>query len=196
MASGWLAGRLRGYLGDDVLAVLMQDMDWPRMARLLVSLQRAGVDLGTFLPRMGRMTSGVHQAVTANTANTARIRAEGTDRWADLLRTTLPEGVVRDAILASPVWPDIAAAMGRLDRAGIDVARILIDAHRAGAGVDQAVAAVSAAAANAPAPTAAHAPRRERPRGASAYPPADCSDLAEWVAQHNARNAMEAWGPS
>ncbi|MFD5619218.1 hypothetical protein [Streptomyces yangpuensis] len=56
----------------------------------------------------------------------------------------MPEGLVRDAILALPAWPDIAAAMGRLDAAGIDVARILTDAHRAGA------AAVTAAAANSP----------------------------------------------
>ncbi|WP_329402806.1 hypothetical protein OG523_01120 [Streptomyces virginiae] len=54
-----------------------------------------------FLPQMGRMTAGVHQAVTANAA---RIKAEGTDRWADLLRTSMPEGLVRDAILASPAW--------------------------------------------------------------------------------------------
>ncbi|MFE7186752.1 hypothetical protein [Streptomyces erythrochromogenes] len=39
--------------------------------------------------------------------------------------------------------------MGRLYAAGIDVARILTDAHRAGAGVEQAVAA---AAARTPAP--------------------------------------------
>ncbi|MFD9480433.1 hypothetical protein [Streptomyces nojiriensis] len=25
------------------------------------------------------------------------------------------------------------------------------------------------------------------------FPPADCSDVAEWVAQYNARNGMEAW---
>ncbi|MFB6578547.1 hypothetical protein ACFCYC_14150 [Streptomyces sp. NPDC056402] len=151
MAPGWSADQLRGVIGDDVLAVLMQDTDWPQMARQLVGLQQAGVDLGVFLPQMGRMTAGVHQAVTANAA---RIKAEGTDRWADLLKTTMPEGLVRDAILSSPAWPDIAAAMGRLDAAGIDVARILTDAHRAGAGVDQAVAAVTAAAANTPAPTA------------------------------------------
>ncbi|MFD9082975.1 hypothetical protein [Streptomyces erythrochromogenes] len=154
MAPGWSADQLRGHLGDDILAVLMQDTDWPRMARQLVGLQQAGVDLTTFLPQMGRMTAGVHQAVTANAA---RIKAEGTDRWADLLETTMPEGLVRDAILSSPAWPDIAAAMGRLDAAGIDVARILTDAHRAGAGVDQAVAAVTAAAANTPAPTTAPA---------------------------------------
>ncbi|MFD5880085.1 hypothetical protein ACFWHN_15445, partial [Streptomyces yangpuensis] len=152
MAPGWSADQLRGHLGDDILAVLMQDTDWPRMACQLVGLQQAGVDLGVFLPQMGRMTAGVHQAVTANAA---RIKAEGTDRWADLLQTTMPEGLVRDAILASPAWPDIAAAMGRLDTAGIDVARILTDAHQAGAGVDQAVAAVTAAAANTPAPTTA-----------------------------------------
>ncbi|MFE6912196.1 hypothetical protein [Streptomyces erythrochromogenes] len=154
MAPGWSADQLRGHLGDDILAVLMQDTDWPQMARQLVGLQQAGVDLATFLPQMGRMTAGVHQAVTANAA---RIKAEGTDRWADLLQTTMPEGLVRDAILSSPAWPDIAAAMGRLDAAGIDVARILTDAHQAGAGVDQAVAAVTAAAANTPTPTTAPA---------------------------------------
>ncbi|MFJ2598787.1 hypothetical protein [Streptomyces erythrochromogenes] len=65
------------------------------------------------------------------------------------LKTTMPAGVVRDAILSSPAWPDIAADMGRLDARGIDVARILVDAHRAGAGVNQAVAAVTTAAASA-----------------------------------------------
>ncbi|MFJ9080671.1 hypothetical protein ACIRO3_36360 [Streptomyces sp. NPDC102278] len=156
MAPGWSAGRLRGVIGDDILAELMQSGDWPVMARQLVGLQQAGVDLATFLPQMGRMTAAVHQAVVANAART---KAEGTERWADLLKATMPEGLVRDAILASPAWPDIAAAMGQLDARGIDVARILLDAHAAGAGVDQAVAAVTtAAAAKAPAPTAAPAP--------------------------------------
>lgn len=142
----------------------MQGADWPRMARRLVGLQQAGVDLGTFLPQMGRMTVGVHQAVTANTA---RIKAEGTDRWADLLKTTMPESLVRDAILAA--WPDIAAAMGRLDTAGIDVARILTDAHLAGVGVDQAVVAVTAAAAKTPAPApAAISPPAPAPAPAAA----------------------------
>ncbi|MFE9847157.1 hypothetical protein [Streptomyces goshikiensis] len=156
MAPGWSADQLRGVVGDDILAVLMEGADWPVMARQLVGLQQAGVDLSTFLPQMGRMTAGVHQAVVANAART---KAEGTDRWADLLKATMPEGVVRDAILSSPAWPDIAADMGRLDDRGIDVARILLDAHRAGAGVDQAVAAVTTAAASkAPAPAPAAAP--------------------------------------
>ncbi len=55
------------------------------------------------------MAAGVHQAVAAHTA---RIKAEGTGRWAGLLKTTMPEGLVRDAILASPGWPDVAAAEG------------------------------------------------------------------------------------
>ncbi|MFE5680714.1 hypothetical protein ACFQ7B_40515 [Streptomyces erythrochromogenes] len=162
MAPGWSADQLRGHLGNDVLAVLMQDTDWPRMARQPVGLQQAGVDLATFLPQMGRMTAGVHQAVTANAA---RIKAEGTDRWADLLKTTMPSGLVRDAIPSSPAWPDIAAALGRLDAAGIDVARILTDAQRAGAGVDQA------AAANTPAPTPTTAPA-SAPVAAAASAPA------------------------
>ncbi|MEV7174049.1 hypothetical protein AB0O18_30665 [Streptomyces sp. NPDC093224] len=44
-----------------------------------------------------------------------RISAAGTDRWADLLKATMPEGLVRDAILTSPSWPDMAAMMPRLD---------------------------------------------------------------------------------
>ncbi|WIY80965.1 MULTISPECIES: hypothetical protein [Streptomyces] len=133
------------------------------MARQLMSLSRAGVDLTTFLPNLGTMASGVERAV-AN--NIARIQAEGTDRWADLLRTTIPEGLVRDAILASPAWPDIAAHMGRLHDQGIDVARILTDAHAAGLGVDQAIAA---AVAPAPATTPAPAPATT-PAPASAAP--------------------------
>ncbi|MFD3701396.1 hypothetical protein ACFWUZ_35765 [Streptomyces sp. NPDC058646] len=47
----------------------------------------------------------------------------------------------------------------RLDAKGIDVARILLDAHASGAGVDQAVDAVTtAAAAGAPAPVPAATP--------------------------------------
>ncbi|MEU4732073.1 hypothetical protein [Streptomyces sp. NPDC023588] len=164
MAPGWSADQLRGVLGDDILAELLAGADWPQLARQLVGLQQAGVDLGTFLPQMGRMTAAVHQAVVANAART---KAQGTDRWADLLKATMPGGLVRDAILASPAWPDIAAAMGQLDAKGIDVARILLDAHAAGAGVDQAVAAVTTAAA--PAPTSAdvrvpHPPLRRLPR--------------------------------
>ncbi|MFD6969299.1 hypothetical protein [Streptomyces sp. NPDC059979] len=38
MVPGWSAGQLRGHLGDDVLAVLMQGADWPQRARQLVGL--------------------------------------------------------------------------------------------------------------------------------------------------------------
>ncbi|MFF9011065.1 hypothetical protein ACF087_35490 [Streptomyces goshikiensis] len=206
MAPGWSADQLRGVMGDDILAVLMEGADWPVMARQLVGLQQAGVDLSTFLPQMGRMTAGVHQAVVANAART---KAEGTDRWADFLKATMPEGVVRDAILASPAWPDIAADMGRLDARGIDVARILLDAHRAGAGVDQAIAAVTAAAAaaaaSAPAPTSASADARVPAPAAApvtapaaAPAPAPAAPVREAVdpwAPPASTDAKRSWGP-
>ncbi|WP_424569871.1 hypothetical protein [Streptomyces sp. CH-036] len=151
LAGGWSAEQLRTVLPEGALHGLMAGGDWPLMARHLASLQQAGVDLGVFLPNLGRMASAVEQAVARNTA---RIQAEGTDRWADLLRRTMPEGLVRDAILASPAWPDIASRMGRLHEQGVDVARILTDAHAAGLGVDQAVAAATAPTSpQAPAPT-------------------------------------------
>ncbi|MEV5583429.1 hypothetical protein AB0L39_33335 [Streptomyces parvus] len=115
LAEGWSTEQLRTVLPEGILNGLMAGADWPLMARHLASLQQAGVDLTTFLPNLGRMASAVEQAVARNTA---RIQAEGTDRWADLLRATMPEGLVRDAILASPAWPDIASRMGRLHEQG------------------------------------------------------------------------------
>ncbi|MFD8586392.1 hypothetical protein ACFV2A_26310 [Streptomyces californicus] len=141
LAEGWSAEQLRTILPEGILNGLMAGADWPLMARHLTSLQQAGVDLTTFLPNLGRMATAVEQAVARNTT---RIQTEGTDRWADLLRRTMPEGLVRNAILASPAWPHLAAEMGHLHEQGVDVARILTDAHAAGLGVDQAIAAATA----------------------------------------------------
>lgn len=207
LAEGWSAEQLRSVLPEGALHDLMADADWPLMARQLAGLQHAGVDLTTFLPHMGRMAAGVHQAVTANNART---KAEGTDRWADLLRRTMPEGMVRDAILASPSWPDIASAMGRLDHQGADVARILADAHAAGIGVDQAVAAVTTAAAAAPtavrpAPGPAAAPAVVRPAPAPATTPTSAPTKRSgprtaqkpdpWATPAVSTDAKRSWGP-
>ncbi|MGX5397534.1 hypothetical protein ACWLMY_37700, partial [Streptomyces anulatus] len=170
--SWWSADELGKHLPASLLTHLTAGEDWPVMARRLMSLSHAGVDLTTFLPNLGTMASGVERAVARNIA---RIQAEGTDRWADLLRTTIPEGLVREAILASPAWPDIAATMGRLHDQGVDVARILTDAHAAGLGVDQAIAAaVALAPATTPAPpSATPAPPSAAPApGPAAAPPA------------------------
>ncbi|MER7763820.1 hypothetical protein [Streptomyces sp. NPDC097619] len=143
LAPGWAEHALRPVLDPRVLTSLVAGADWPALAGQLVLLQKAGVDLATFLPHVGQAAATVHQAVTANAA---RIRAAGTDRWADLLRATIPEGVVREAILASPAWPGMADTMGRLDQRGVDVAGLLRSAHEQGMGVDRAVASVLAVA--------------------------------------------------
>ncbi|MFJ2597391.1 hypothetical protein [Streptomyces erythrochromogenes] len=105
--------------------------------------------------------------------------ADADVRWAGPLRTTMPKGLVCDAIFAAPAWPDFAAAMGRLDGAGTDVTRILTGAHRAGAGVDQAVA-------NTPTPTAAPASAAPAQAAAAASAPAPAAGArvpadAPWV---------------
>ncbi|QRV39040.1 hypothetical protein I6J42_33620 (plasmid) [Streptomyces californicus] len=199
---GWAADELGNHLPTALLTHLTASPDWPVMARQLLSLSHAGVDLPTFLPHLGQMASGVERAVTRNTA---RIQAEGTDRWADLLRATMPQGLVRDAILSSPAWPDIAAAMGRLHDQGLDVARILTDAHTAGLGVDQAVAAATArATAAAPAPAAAaqptpppsqqqlHAPA---PAPATAAQPTPAPTPGSAPPRPASPDAKRVWGP-
>ncbi|MFD3809301.1 hypothetical protein ACFWTC_38575 [Streptomyces sp. NPDC058619] len=89
--------------------------------------------------------------------------------------------------------------MGRLDARGIDVARILVDAHAAGAGVDQAVAAVTtAAAAKAPAPAPASTPApapASTPAPAPASAPAPAPASAPAPAPADARVPAPAAAP-
>ncbi|MFJ5157077.1 hypothetical protein ACIQCF_37205 [Streptomyces sp. NPDC088353] len=127
---------------SDISTALMAGADWPQMAQQLVALRRAGVDLGEFLPRVGDIAVTVRDAVAENAA---RVDRKGTGEWERMLRETLPAGPVREAILSSPTWPDIAATMARLDERGVDVRQVLAAAHNEGVGVDQAVARVLAA---------------------------------------------------
>ncbi|MGW9441270.1 hypothetical protein [Streptomyces sp. NPDC055607] len=129
-------------LPSDISAALMDSADWPQFAQQLMALKKAGVDLEQFLPRLGEIAVSVQEQVAANEA---RVAKEGTGEWERMLRETLPAGPVREAILSSPTWPDIAATMAKLDERGIDVRQILAAAHDEGLGVDQAVAKVLAA---------------------------------------------------
>ncbi|MFC4516438.1 MULTISPECIES: hypothetical protein [Streptomyces] len=138
------AGELKSVLAPEIATALMSGADWPQMAQQLMALQRAGVDMADFLPRVSEIAVDVRDAVTANAQKIAR---EGNEQWAKLLRETMPAGPVREAILSSPAWPDIAATMGRLQERGVDVRQILAAAHAEGVGVDQAVARVTAAGA-------------------------------------------------
>ncbi|WP_406514525.1 hypothetical protein OG851_42550 (plasmid) [Streptomyces sp. NBC_00161] len=133
---------LKDLLPADISAALMAGADWPQMAQQLMALKQAGVDLEQLLPRVGEIAVTVRDAVAANAERIAR---EGTEQWEKMLRETLPAGPVREAILSSPTWPDIAATMARLDEHGVDVRKILASAHDEGLGVDQAVAKVLAA---------------------------------------------------
>ncbi|WP_031066417.1 hypothetical protein [Streptomyces sp. NRRL WC-3742] len=122
---------LKERVSPDVAWALMSGADWPAMAQQLVALRQAGVDLDQFLPRLGDIAVQVRDAVAANSA--------GTEEWARLLRSTMPAGPVREAILSSPAWPDLAATMHALRERGVDVRQILAAAHAEGVGVDQAI---------------------------------------------------------
>jgi hypothetical protein len=133
------AGDIKALVAPDIALALMSGADWPRTAQHLVALRRAGVDLGDFLPRVGEIAATVRDAVAANAT---RIATDGIEEWAQLLRETTPAGIVREAILASPAWPEIAASMKTMQERGVDVRRLLVAAHAEGVGVDQAVARV------------------------------------------------------
>lgn len=141
-AAGEAKEALKDLLPQDVALALMGGADWPQLAQQLMALQDAGVDLGQLLPRVGEIAVTVRDSVAANAE---RVTREGTGEWEKTLRESLPAGPVREAILSSPTWPDIAATMARLDERGVDVRKILASAHDEGIGVDQAVAKVLAA---------------------------------------------------
>lgn len=130
-------------LPPDIGAALLAAADWPQIAQQLMALQRAGVDLEAMLPRVSEVAVTVRDQVAANAERVAR---EGTDTWAKMLRETMPAGPVREAILSSPAWPEMAAKMAQLDERGVDVRAILASAQEEGIGVDQAVAKVLTAA--------------------------------------------------
>lgn len=130
------AGDLKALLAPDVAWILMSGADWPVMAWQLVALRRSGVDLEGFLPRVGDIAVSVRDAVLADSA---RVVAERTREWAGLLRASMPAGPVREAILASSLWPAIAATMQELHERGVDVRGLLAAAYAEGVGVDRAV---------------------------------------------------------
>ncbi|MGW3200030.1 hypothetical protein ACWDBD_36795 [Streptomyces sp. NPDC001118] len=128
---------------SDISVAVFSEADWPRMAQQLLALRRAGVNLEDFLPRVGDIAVTVRDQVAANAERVAR---ERTGEWERVLRQTLPAGPVREAILSSPAWPDMAAQMAEMNRRGVDVRGLLASAHDEGLGVDQAIAKVLAAA--------------------------------------------------
>ncbi|MEU2899657.1 hypothetical protein ABZ690_07975 [Streptomyces sp. NPDC006967] len=134
---------VKKFLPDDIATALLEGADWPQLAQQLMALKRAGVDLETMLPRVGEITVAVREQAAANAERVAR---EGTEEWVKALRETLPAGPVREAILSSPAWPEMANTMATLNERGVDVRAILASAHEEGVGVDQAVAKVLSAA--------------------------------------------------
>ncbi|MEW1551957.1 hypothetical protein [Streptomyces tsukubensis] len=142
------SGPVGKLLAPDIGSALLRGADWPQLAQQLVALHRAGVDMQAFLPRVGGIAVSVRDAVAANAGRVVR---DGTYQWAELLRGAVPDGPVREAIISSPAWPEMAARMEYLHQRGVHVEAILLDAHAEGVGVDQALARVFAAGAVGPA---------------------------------------------
>ncbi|MGV9815875.1 hypothetical protein ACWDTQ_28695 [Streptomyces cellulosae] len=121
-------------LPSDISGALMAEADWPQLAQQLMALRTAGVDLDQVLPRVGEIAVNVRDQVTA------KAEEAPTDQWVRAVRETLPAGPVREAILTSPAWPEMAATMARLEERGVNVREVLAAAHNEVLSVDQTVA--------------------------------------------------------
>jgi len=124
---------VRRLLPSDVSMALMGEADWPQLAQQLLALRDAGVDLDQVLPRVGEIAVNVRDQVAAKAS-------EATDQWVRVVRETLPAGPLREAILTSPGWPEMAATMARLEEKGVNVREVLAAAHNEVLGVEQTVA--------------------------------------------------------
>lgn len=121
-------------LPSDISTALMKEADWPQLAQQLMALRRAGVDLDQVLPRVGEIAANVRDQVAA------KAKESGSDEWVRAVRETLPAGPLREAILTSPAWPEMAATMARLEEKGVNVREVLAAAHNEVLAVEQAVA--------------------------------------------------------
>jgi hypothetical protein len=121
-------------LPADVSTALMKEADWPQLAQQLMALRQAGVDLDQVLPRVGEIVVNVRDQVAAKAQESA------TEQWVRVVRETLPAGPLREAILTSPAWPEMAATMARLEERGVDVRELLAAAHNQVLDIEQAVA--------------------------------------------------------
>ncbi|MEU3384080.1 hypothetical protein [Streptomyces albidoflavus] len=119
----------------DVASAVLRDGRWREMAVQIATLSAAGVDLGVLMPHLGEVATSVRDAVAS--------KAEA-DGWGQVLREAMPAGLVREAILTSPAWPEIATQMSVLQQRGVDVRAVLVRAHEEGVGVDQAVSRLTA----------------------------------------------------
>ncbi|MGO1025751.1 hypothetical protein ACTOXX_34825 [Streptomyces rubiginosohelvolus] len=129
-----VGGDVERLLPSDISAALMGEAEWPQLAQQLLALHEAGVDLEQILPRIGEVAVNVRDQVAAKATEAAA------DQWVRAVRETLPAGSLREGILNSPTWPEIAATMARLDAKGFDVREVLAIAYDTVQGVDQTVA--------------------------------------------------------
>ncbi|MEV1048729.1 hypothetical protein [Streptomyces sp. NPDC049916] len=95
------------------------------------------MDLEELLPRLAEVTVTVRDAVAEQAKKAPDV---GTEQWEAMVRETFSAGPVREAILSSPAWPDIAEQMASLNEKGVDVRGVLATAHEKGLGVDRAIA--------------------------------------------------------
>ncbi|MGC5000561.1 hypothetical protein [Streptomyces sp. DT195] len=126
-------------LPEDISLALTGEADWPTLARQLAALRAAGVDLDEVLPRVGEIAVNVRDQVAAK-ADTG-VPETATDAWVRVVREALPAGPIREAVLGSPAWPEMAATMARLEERGVNVREVLAAAHDEVLSVNRTVAA-------------------------------------------------------
>jgi hypothetical protein len=109
----------------DIRDALLNSEQWPQIAADLAVLDRAGVDVRELLADASRTADRIAASLTPRPQSTQEF-------YAQMVRDNVPDARVRDPLLNSEQWPQIAEQMRQLHAAGVDMPQLLDAASRTG----------------------------------------------------------------
>ncbi|MFF4291009.1 hypothetical protein ACFY0R_37800 [Streptomyces sp. NPDC001633] len=121
---------VRESFSPQLAEALVTAEQWPQMAAELHQLERAGIDVRSFLGDASQAAERVMRAIAPTTA----------ERWERTVRSHLPDATA-EALVSSEQWPQIAEQMQQMQTAGVDVSGVLQDVARNGSALQDAMSA-------------------------------------------------------
>ncbi|MEV6672858.1 hypothetical protein [Streptomyces sp. NPDC051162] len=163
---------------------LLASPQWPQIAADLHQLEQAGVNVRDLLSDASRTADRVAASLMPPQPVTTA------ERYAAVVREHVPNEQVREALLGSAQWPQIAEHMQQMEAAGINVPEVLAQANQSGAALTTALQTAYAQTAQRAAALSAEnspAPQPQRPGTAPVAAAARAERLADMPAPRGGR---------
>nr|WP_176446057.1 hypothetical protein [Streptomyces noursei] len=122
------AAMVRETFRPELAEALVNAEQWPQMAAELHQLDRAGVDVRSFLGDASRTAERIMREMAPTTA----------ERWERTVRSHLPTETA-EALVSAEEWPQLAEQMQQMQDAGLNVPGVLQDVARNGSTMQEAM---------------------------------------------------------